>query len=146
MRIALALALFAAACWDGDLGGARFACPDGRCLSGQACVEGWCVPIPGDAGPPPAWWDDAYTARRRLRIHNRSELVAASGLPVTFRVEFADLEIPDFDEMEVVYHDGVDWSRLPMYWVYQERFLDAFWFRLPADIPPLSVDDGVWLY
>ena len=62
------------------------------------------------------------------------------------RFELAELEIASVDELQLAYHDGTQWTRLPVYWVYQERFADALWFRLPADIPPLSADDGAWIY
>ena len=147
MRTTLAIVLLAGACsWDLNLDGARFACPDGTCPSGQTCIDGRCQPIPGDAGPPPPWWDEPFATRRRLRIHNLSDRTAEAGLPVMFAAEFAELDIPGVDEMAIAYHDGVDWERLPTYWVYQERFSDVFWFRLPADIPPFGVDDGVWLH
>ncbi|MEJ7600056.1 MAG: hypothetical protein WKG01_19265 [Kofleriaceae bacterium] len=146
MRTPLAIALLYTACsWHPDLD-ARFACPDDRCPSGYTCLEGRCEPILPDAGPAPAWWNTAWATRSRLRIHNRSEQRARAGLPVMIELEFSDVGVPDIDELVIVYHDGNTWTRLPFYWVYQERFADVFWFRLPADIPPLSAEDGVWIY
>lgn len=123
--IALLVSCASACTWDGGLGDARFS---------------------DDVDDAPPWWDTDWSTRRQITVTAAGE-ATTEGLLVAVPARRTQLDVDDWDEVELVYWDGSAWTRRAFAPVRQaDEFGDVLWIALPRALGAGGVEGGLWLY